>query len=44
VGFFILGQGKFPGTVFGRNILEDFCEESSWELPRTEQFGKKKGL
>jgi hypothetical protein len=21
-----------------------FCEEGSWELPRTEQFGKKKGM
>jgi hypothetical protein len=29
---------------FGRNILEAFCEEGSWELLSTERFGKKKWM
>jgi len=27
---------------FGRDILEDFCQEGSWELPCTEQFREEK--
>jgi hypothetical protein len=44
VGFLFWGKESFMERFFGRNILEDFCEESSRELPCTEQFGKKKGM
>jgi hypothetical protein len=45
VGFFYFGaKDSFMERFFGRNILEDFCEEGSGELLCTERFGKKKWM